>query len=140
MYIVDESYRPPRDGARMVAVIPHLTSKVRRSLGDSYRSVDRALAASGPPKVTAKGRDLLLGRITPGTDEQGALHALLRHPEELAITGLLAPAVRDGYVTVSARLDAGLLDQLRQAVKGSSEVPYLGVFVGPPPNVEKPAS
>lgn len=139
VYVVDESYRPPRHGARMVAVIAHPTPDVISSLGPSYQQVQRALAASGPPKVTSKGRDLLSGRIPVTTDIEGALHALLRHPQDLAITGLLAPAVQDGYVTVGAGLGMDVLDQLAQAVAGSAAVPYLGVFVGPPPVVDKPA-
>lgn len=135
IWVVDAATDPPGPGARMIAVIPRLDADVLRNVGPPYASITAALARSGGPKLTTKGRELAKTKGSSGTSQDRAISVLLDDPTGLVITGLIGPAVVNGYVE-----DFGVDDLtfalLKANVDGSSVTPYVSLWLGPPSNAD----
>ena len=122
-----------RPGARLVAIIPHLSPSVRRQLGEKLARVESALDRSGGLELTDSGQRLRATDGRSGNEGDRQLAVALRDLDSLLATGQIARAVDQGYVRPFG-VGQQDLDALAQAVNDGKVVSFEGVFVGPPPS------
>lgn len=120
------------DADRLVAVIPNLSSAVRRELGEPLARTESGLRRSGGLKLTDKGRRLAATGGRVGPVERRQLSVVLGDQDALLATGLIAPALAEDYVEPFG-VDQDTLDNLAAAIDSGDVTTYSAVFVGPPP-------